>query len=368
VLLCGYLPLTGGTLTGTLQVIANINLLAGGSGSSFDRQISLGSGTAYNYQVKANGDDFQLIEAGSHVFLEYDYGGSLGNGTIRLYNNTVSTASVTATSFIRTGGTSSQYLMADGSVSTLSNPVTGTGTTNYLPKFTGASTIGNSLLSESGTGRINLYASSGFAELYVKGSGSTSGMYLFDQNTESGLWKVDSGYMAFATTNIEAMRIFSGQNVHIGPTPASDNGAKLQVSGTATFSSSVTATSLTTGTNSGSSINITTNNNNGTSGSPLQTNVNFYGYNGNLNGQIRVDDIAGTAQVGTGAATFGSSVTANGISSIGQEQAFTWQRTTGTASDVYSLNADSGSAYLYNNTTANILMMWSEGGNVRATS
>jgi len=70
-------------------------------------------------------------------------------------------------------------------------------------------------------------------------------------------------------------------------------------SGAATFGSSVTATSLTTGTNSGSSVNITTNNNNGTSGSPLQTNVNFYGYNGNLNGQIRVDDIAGTAQVGT---------------------------------------------------------------------
>jgi hypothetical protein len=71
-----------------------------------------------------------------------------------------------------------------------------------------------------------------------------------------------------------------------------------------------------------------------------------------------------TLALATGAATFRSSVTANGISSIGQEQAFTWQRTTGTASDIYSLNADSGSAYLYNNTTANILMMWSEGGNV----
>jgi hypothetical protein len=31
------------------------------------------------------------------------------------------------------------------------NPVGGTGTTNYLPKFTGASTIGNSLVSESGS-------------------------------------------------------------------------------------------------------------------------------------------------------------------------------------------------------------------------
>jgi hypothetical protein len=41
--------------------------------------------------------------------------------------------------------------MADGSVSTLTNPVTGTGTTNTLPKFTGASTIGNSNITDSGT-------------------------------------------------------------------------------------------------------------------------------------------------------------------------------------------------------------------------
>ena len=33
----------------------------------------------------------------------------------------------------------------------LTNPVTGTGTTNYLPKFTGSSTIGNSLIFDNGT-------------------------------------------------------------------------------------------------------------------------------------------------------------------------------------------------------------------------
>jgi hypothetical protein len=53
-----------------------------------------------------------------------------------------------------------------------------------------------------------------------------------------------------------------------------------------------------------------------------------------------------------------------GVQSIGTEEAFRFQRTTGTASDIYSLNADSGSAYLYNNTTSNVLMAWAEGGNV----
>jgi hypothetical protein len=64
--------------------------------------------------------------------------------------------------------------------------------------------------------RINLNASSGFAELYLKGASSTTGMYLFDNGTESGLWKVDSGYMAFATTNTERIRITSTGNVGIG--------------------------------------------------------------------------------------------------------------------------------------------------------
>jgi hypothetical protein len=56
---------------------------------------------------------------------------------------------------------------------------------------------------------------------------------------------------------------------------------------------------LTAGNTSGASVNITTNGNNGTSESPLQTNLNFRGLNNNLNGQIRVDDISGTVQIGS---------------------------------------------------------------------
>jgi hypothetical protein len=62
------LDVLGGT-----SITGNLTLLAGGSGSSFDRQISLSSGSAYNYQLKAVGDDFSIIEAGGTDRLRYAY-------------------------------------------------------------------------------------------------------------------------------------------------------------------------------------------------------------------------------------------------------------------------------------------------------
>ena len=38
-----------------------------------------------------------------------------------------------------------------GAQAALTNPITGTGTTNYLPKFTGSTTLGNSLVYDNGT-------------------------------------------------------------------------------------------------------------------------------------------------------------------------------------------------------------------------
>lgn len=54
-------------------------------------------------------------------------------------------------------GTSSQFLKGDGSLDSttyqplLTNPVTGTGTTNYLPKWTSGSALGNSIITDSGS-------------------------------------------------------------------------------------------------------------------------------------------------------------------------------------------------------------------------
>jgi hypothetical protein len=68
------------------------------------------------------------------------------------------TTSGTITLAIATASGSQQGLLSSTDWTTfnnkqnaLTNPVTGSGTTNYLPKFTGASTIGNSLINDDGT-------------------------------------------------------------------------------------------------------------------------------------------------------------------------------------------------------------------------
>jgi hypothetical protein len=60
----------------------------------------------------------------------------------------------------------------------------------------------------------------------------------------------------------------------------------------------------------------------------------------------------------------GSAKVTNSIYAVGAEKALIFQRTVGSASDQYSISANASSAYLYNETTASILMTWLEGGNV----
>ena len=177
----------------------------------------------------------------------------------------------------------------------------GSATTRLTISNTGAATFSSS--------RINLNSPSGFAELYVKGSGSTTGMYLFDQNTESGLWKVDSGYMAFGTNNTERMRITSSGNVGIGTT--TDAGYKLDVNGTGRFGSRLTVLA----TSAGNGVDIVGRSADGFGFLSFKNNAN-----NTVNGEIGISDAQNMlfytgASVkltiaSTGAATFSSSVTA----------------------------------------------------------
>jgi len=244
----------------------------------------------------------------------------------------------------------------------LTNPVTGTGTANYLPKFIGSTSIANSLIFDNGTNVLIgtttaptpvagvsfplSVTSSVVTRIRIDSTQVTpnSGFGLYANSVQKwsiAMFGTGSDFTIYNDALLASAILVKGasSNVLIGyGTSTADTGFKLDINGTGRFSSTLTSTSLTTGTSSGSSVNITTNGNNGTSASPLQTNLNFYGFNSNLNGQIRVDDIAGTSQIGTmkfytwnssqvlaltlsqtGAASFTNDVTANryrGINSL----------------------------------------------------
>lgn len=111
-----------------------------------------------------------------------------GNDTITIGNTTVSSTrlrgAVQGGSFVKDGGTSSQFLKADGSIDS-STYVSGSGTVGYIPKFSAASGITNSVLQDSGTGTITLDANpSNLAVLALKGgSGQASLVSYFFNNT-----------------------------------------------------------------------------------------------------------------------------------------------------------------------------------------
>jgi hypothetical protein len=135
----GFTPTTSGYLgigSGTNGI--NISLGAGGGGSLIFQS------TSYTYTFPAANGTLALTSNLS-AYLPLTGGTLTGalSGTSASFSS-----SVTASSLIKSGGTSSQYLMADGSTSTLTNPITGTGTTTYIPVFAGSSLIGNSIINQ----------------------------------------------------------------------------------------------------------------------------------------------------------------------------------------------------------------------------
>ena len=109
----------------------------------------------------------------------------------------------------------------------LTNPITGTGTTNYLPKFTGASALGNSIVSDNGT-RVTidgeLRVANADADINLQG---TSKSYLLQVVDSDNRFRIYDN-----TANAERFSITSAGNVGIGTTSPS---AKFVVKGGATY-------------------------------------------------------------------------------------------------------------------------------------
>ena len=189
--LSGYLPLSGGTMTGQLASTykSSTGALLLNSGDD--------SGAANNYVQIALG--YNGSSTYKHYITTTHNNGTSGLNGIRFYTSngvmngtfptdavlglTIENGSVTSGSFIKTGGTSSQYLMADGSVST------GPSLTGYVP-YTGATanvdlgvygiTAGYGYFIKNINGYTTVYSDNG----YSAGAGVGSQFMLKDGGTD----------------------------------------------------------------------------------------------------------------------------------------------------------------------------------------
>ena len=228
---------------------------------------------------------------------------AIGNGsnTVTIGNSSITnnyfTGSINGNSFVKSGGTSSQFLKADGSVDstiyvptsrtltingttydlsadrswTITAGVSGSGTTNYIPKFTGSTSIGNSTLQEVSSGRLQLGSSSiSNAEFDLVSNNATSftlyegysytsiqsynGAAFTIVNSRSGIstdlmnYDYTSKALSFQTNgNNTRLNITSSGNIGIGNT---NDTYKLDVSGTGRFTGQLTlGSTITDGTN-----------------------------------------------------------------------------------------------------------------------
>jgi hypothetical protein len=96
-----------------------------------------------------------------------------------LYDNTTGVFSIQQANGTQAGYLSSaDWTTFNSKQSALTNPVTGTGTTNYLPKFTGTSTLGDSLIYDNGT-NVGIGTTTLGGRLDVRAGGTSAFTYYF---------------------------------------------------------------------------------------------------------------------------------------------------------------------------------------------
>jgi hypothetical protein len=138
----GFEAVTGSTTNGAL--IGGLSLVIAGNdstrriGSAIQSYISGATSTHQGADLRFfakpdNGVLAEIVRIASNLIT---------------FNKDLTAANITATTFVKSGGTASEFLMADGSVSTLSSPVTGSGSAGYIPKWTTAANIGSSIIYE----------------------------------------------------------------------------------------------------------------------------------------------------------------------------------------------------------------------------
>ena len=239
--------LTNYVTTNTNQTISGIKTFSNeqlfGNGITLTGGYITYTSGAYNLTLNTS-----VLTANRNVFLQDKAGtialtSDLTGGTVTSVGLSSATSGVTISSSpITTSGTitlaiatasgSQQGLLSSTDWTTfnnkqnaLTNPITGTGTTNTHAKFTASATIGNSMLSDDGTTLTSAGATR--SNLYLKAVDNTYyGQLAFTNGTNGsfgGISYNNSGqYMQFETNSSEWMRLTNAGRLGIGTTSPSD--------------------------------------------------------------------------------------------------------------------------------------------------
>ena len=155
-------------------ILAKLALKADAANPVFTGNMTISGAEPKLYFVDTDQNPDYTVFIDSGFFYIYDQTAGATRFSINSSGN-ISTGvgkSITAGSFVKDGGTASQFLMADGSVST--GVVTGSGTTNYIPKWTSGSALGNSIVFDTGT-NVGINTALPVTILHVNGGATMTG-------------------------------------------------------------------------------------------------------------------------------------------------------------------------------------------------
>ena len=204
--------LTVGTVSGNLSGTASTATVAGktvqentgGTGTFYMMMTPTavgGDGRTYNTSNQT--DPISYNAATATLTSKYFVGALTGNASTATSAATLTTArtlTIGSTGKSFNGSANVAWSLAEiGAQAALTNPVTGTGTTNYLSKFTGTSTIGNSQIFDNGT-NVGINTATPETELHIE-----------------DVTKVLTGNVAGVAQGTLSLAVTDAQAANIGP-------------------------------------------------------------------------------------------------------------------------------------------------------
>ena len=257
--LSGYLPLAGGTMTGQIVLKEGTNSSDFTKGLRFPNDPYGGVGDIAGLRLYNSTGENMVLElytgndgAADVINFATGVGGAANNDTVTINGNKIwnlgNLPSPQSAITLTTTGTSGAATFTSN---TLNIPDYGSALSGYLPlsggtlsgvlNGTSATFSGNMAIGSSTTALSPLQVvATGTIVRLGEQSGTTGKQFLIGIDATSGRTELQSVWQGTGFTSLALQP--SGGNVLIGTT--TDNGARLQVSGTATFTGSVTAESV----------------------------------------------------------------------------------------------------------------------------